>query len=231
MTDLPNPVRAERRDVLRLASTRAVSDRAATEFPGCVPVHRAIVGIDVVNSSVRVNPAKGLLRHRMHGILEEALSASGITDQKRDAVVDRGDGALVLVRPLDEVPKTVLLAEVVPALEHLLAEHNTRDPRHGFQLRVAVHAGEVHHDRWGPFGESLDLTCRLLDAPVLKATLADVDVPLALVVSDDFYRSVVRHGYDDVDSTPFTPLVRVEVAGASHAGWIRDVRPASPAGW
>jgi hypothetical protein len=188
----------------------------------CVPVHRTILGIDVANSSVRVNPAKARLRQCVHEILEDALTTSGITERYRDALVDRGDGALVLVKPADELPKTVLLTAVLPALERLLADHNTRNTRHAFQLRVAVHAGEAHLDRWGPFGEALDVTCRLLDSQALKTALAATRAPLVLVVSDDFYRSVVRHGYDDIDSARFTAAVRVEVAGVGHGGWLRD---------
>jgi hypothetical protein len=190
---------------------------------GCVPLHRAIVGIDVVNSTARVNPAKALLRQGMHRVLDDALRESGIEEDNHDALVDCGDGALILIKPSDELPKTALLTTLVPLLEQRLADHNSRHPHHAFQLRVAVHAGEVHFDRWGQYGEALDVTCRLLDAPALKRALADSEAPLALVVSDDLYRSIVRHGYDDIDSDTFSPAVRVEVAGAEHIGWIRDL--------
>jgi hypothetical protein len=129
---------------------------------------------------------------------------------------------ILLVKPADELPKTVLLTEALPALERLLADHNARNARHAFQLRVAVHSGEAHLDRWGPFGEALDVTCRLLDSQALKTALAATCAPLVLVVSDDFYRCVVRHGYDDIDSARFTAAVRVEVAGAVHGGWLRE---------
>jgi hypothetical protein len=190
--------------------------------PSCIPVHRVIFGVDVVNSTARVNPAKAQLRQRMHRVLDEALWATGITEQHCDPLVDLGDGALIIIKPSDEVPKTILLAKLVPALEHLLAEHNDRHPHQAFRLRVVMHAGEIHYDRWGQFGEALDVTCRLLDAPALKSSLASSTAPLALIVSDDIYRSIVRHGYENIDNKPFNSIIRVEVAGITHSGWIRD---------
>lgn len=191
--------------------------------PSCIPVHRAIFGVDVVNSTARVNSAKAQLRQRMHRVLDEALRETGITEQHRDPLVDLGDGALIIIKPSDEVPKTFLLAKLVPALEHLLAEHNDRHPQQAFRLRAVIHAGEIHYDQWGQFGETLDVACRLLDAPALKSSLTSSTAPLALIVSDDIYRSIVRHGYDNIDNKPFNSIIRVQVAGTTHSGWIRDI--------
>lgn len=199
---------------------------AAWPEPRCIPVHRAIFGIDVANSTARVNPAKAHLRQRMHRVLDEAMRAGGLTEQHRDHLVDLGDGALIIIKPSDEVPKTILLTKLVPALEHLLVEHNDRYPRQAFRLRVAIHAGEVHYDQWGQFGEAIDVTCRLLNAPALKSSLASSTTSLALVVSDDIYKSIVRHGYEDIDDKPFNSIIQVEVAGMTHSGWIRDVSAA-----
>jgi hypothetical protein len=51
--------------------------------------------------------------------------------------------------------------------------------------------------------------------------------PLILVVSGDIYRCVVRHGYDGIDQDAFQPLVRVQVAGHRHCGWVQI--PGQPA--
>ena len=70
------------------------------------------------------------------------------------------------------------------------------------------------------FGEALDIAFRLLDAPSVKKALAASADPLSLVISDDIYRTVVRHHYDGIDQLAFRPLVRVNVAGHRHTGWI-----------
>ncbi|WP_158073413.1 hypothetical protein [Actinophytocola xanthii] len=193
---------------------------------GCVPLHRTMLVLDIANSTARANPAKGRFRRVMYDLLDEAMRASGIADQHHDPPIDRGDGALVLFHPADQVPKTLLLSRLLPALEHLLTEHNEHHPEQAFQLRAAAHAGEVHYDRWGPYGDDLDLVCRLLDAPALKRVLASAAEPMALVVSDHLYRSIVRHGYADIDGGRFTPLVNVDVAGTAHTGWVPATRAA-----
>jgi hypothetical protein len=115
--------------------------------------------------------------------------------------------------------------QAVPALTQLLGDHNAGLPATGRQqrqlrVRVVVHAGEVHYDANGCFAEALDIAFRLLDAPSVKKALAASAGPLTLVISDDIYRTVVRHHYDGIDQLAFRPLVRVNVAGQRHTGWI-----------
>jgi hypothetical protein len=51
----------------------------------------------------------------------------------------------------------------------------------GVRVIRAAHAGEVHYDGNGTFGEDLDVAFRLLDAPRFKAELKHASVPLAVV--------------------------------------------------
>jgi len=44
--------------------------------------------------------------------------------------------------------------------------------------------------------------------------------PLILVVSEEIYSSVVRHGYDGIDNETFRQSVRVRVADRRYPGWI-----------
>ena len=91
-----------------------------------------------------------------------------------------------------------------------------------------MHAGEVHYDANGCFGEALDVAFRLLDAARVKRTLREMADPLILVVSEDIYSSVVRHGYDGIDHDSFHQLVRVQVAGKRYPGWIHLPEDAKP---
>jgi hypothetical protein len=109
----------------------------------------------------------------------------------------------------------------------LLTQHNARRPDVTCRLRVAVHCGEVHYDRHGPFGEAVDLTCRLVDAPELKARLRLGSESTVLAISDALYGSIVRHRYAGIDDTDYRPLIRIDLAGRPHRGWVL-VHPAGP---
>src|SRR5947207_8988351 len=176
-----------------------------------LPRHRAIVAVDIEGSTTRTNTARAQLRSVLFEFLEAAFLAGGLSRKARDAFVDRGDGALCLVRPVDQAPKTVLLTSVIPALAVLLTRYADEQPDLAFRLRVAVHAGEIHYDSHGPYGEDVDIACRLVDAPELKRRLRETSEPLALVVSQEIHRSVVRHGYDGIDHSAFTQVVHIRV--------------------
>jgi hypothetical protein len=191
------------------------------------PCHRSIIALDVEGSTTRTNTARGWLRQDMYGLFKAALRTAGVTADKHDQLVDRGDGVLALIHPVDEAPKTLLLTTVVPQLREMLEEHNARTPHRCLRLRVVVHAGEVHHDHQGCFGEDIDLAVRLLDAPEVRQHLGHSITPLVLVVSDLIYQSVVRHGYDGIDDLDFTTPVDIQIAGRLHRGRLLAER--SPA--
>jgi class 3 adenylate cyclase len=185
-----------------------------------LPRHRAIVAVDIEGSTTRTNMARAQLRNTMYDLLEEALMLAGISEQYRD-LVDRGDGVLVLIRPVDDLPKTTLLNTVIPALSDLLSRLETERPEHSFRMRAAMHAGEVHYDKRGIYGEDIDITCRLLDAPEVKVKLKVANAPLVLVVSDHIYASLIRHGYDGIDSSTFEPIVQFQMGKLRRHGWVQ----------
>ena len=110
------------------------------------PVYRSIIAVDLEGSTQRTNPVKGELRRVMYDLLGRSLEAVAITGNRLERLIDRGDGVLVLIRPHDDVPKTILLDRLIPLLATLLAEYNARaaQPALRMRLRVVVHAGEVH---------------------------------------------------------------------------------------
>jgi hypothetical protein len=195
-------------------------------FPATgLPHYRAILALDIERSTSRPNPVKAELRNKTYELFEVALRKAGIGTGHRDRFVDRGDGILALIHPVDQVPKALLLNRAVPVLGRLLADYNASLPRlsrpeRQLRIRVVVHAGEVHYDANGCFGEALDVAFRLLDAVRVKRALRETADPLVLVISGDIYNSVVRHGYDGIDQQAFHPLVRVQVAGQRFPGWI-----------
>ena len=190
-------------------------------YPPSRPVRRGIVAVDIEGSTLRTDPAKGVLRQVMYELVEYALSVSGIHDRHCEPLIDRGDGILALIRPVDEVPITALLDTMIPTLSRSVARHNERHPHCALRLRAVVHSGEVHHDRRGCFGVALDHAFRLLDAPELKLRLRQAPGnSLALVVSEDIYWSVVAQGYEGIDEHDFERAVRVSAAGHAKCGWV-----------
>ncbi|MEU5992909.1 hypothetical protein ABZ806_28420 [Spirillospora sp. NPDC047418] len=206
------------------------------------PRYRAILAVDIEGSTTRTDPVKAELRRTLYRLLEEAFNRAGIGRRYREEYVDRGDGALVLVHPFDEVPKTLLLHPVTPILSALLTEYNsalgeynaaeaiTAGGDRRIRVRVVVHAGEVQSDGHGNFGEALDVAFRLLDSAQAKSALRRTRAPLVLVVSEDIYHSIVRHGYEGIRADSYVPLVRLEVTGRSHQGWLHDAGAARAPG-
>jgi hypothetical protein len=207
---------------IQLAAVRPMDARS---FAG--PVHRSILAVDLEGSTKRTNPERGECRRILYSLLDQALHEAGINSRHLEPLIDRGDGVLVLIRPHDEVPKTILMGVLVPALAALLDEHNTTvaQPALRLRLRVVIHCGEVHDDGKGFYGEDLDVAFRLLDAPKVKRALREASAsPLVLVVSEEIFVGIVRHRY--FDGGMYQPLVRVRMAGRQHRGWVHiPVRP------
>jgi class 3 adenylate cyclase len=194
--------------------------------------YRAIVALDIEGSTSRPDSVKAELRSKLYEVFCAALSSAGIHKRYRDRLIDRGDGILALIHPVDQAPKALLLNRAVPALNQFLADYNASLPRscqtqRQLRVRAVVHAGEVHYDANGCFGEALDVAFRLLDAGSVKRALRAATGPIALVISEDIYRTVVRHGYVEADQRTFQQLVRVQVAGSCYAGRIHVPEEAS----
>ena len=207
----------------RLAAVASLDDQRPAG-----PVYRSIIVLDLEESTMRTNPVKGELRRVMYDLLRHSLEAVAITGNRLEPLTDRGDGILVLVKPHDDVPKTVLLDRLIPLLATLLAEYNAlvTQPALRMRLRVAVHAGEIHLDRRGCYGEAIDIAIRLLDSPRVKKTLKQSAAPLVLVISNEIYTGIVSHGY--VDATAYFPLLRVRVGKRRHRGWVHIPVPGTP---
>jgi class 3 adenylate cyclase len=190
-----------------------------------LPHHRTIVALDIEQSTIRTDPIKADLRDKMYDLFDEALRSAGIHPPHRDPFIDRGDGVLSLIHPVEQAPKAILLNRAIPALNRLLTDCNaslpySSRPQRQLRVRVVMHAGEIHYDANGCFGEALDIAFRLLDAAPVKKALRVTSGPLALVISGEIYRSVVRHGYTGIDPDAFRQAARIHIAGSCYPGWI-----------
>lgn len=195
--------------------------------PSAEPVYRLIVVVDIEGSTKRTNLVKGELRYYLYLLLDQALKLTGITVGHLEPLTDRGDGALILIEPHDDVPKTLVLGTLLPVLAALLLEHNEAVSRPDLRLRLraVVHAGEVHRDKWGFYGDDIDTACRLLDLPGLRRTLREaVASPLVLAVSEEIFNGIVRQYYPDEET--YQPLGRIRVGNRSRRGWTHIPAPA-----
>jgi hypothetical protein len=194
------------------------------------PVPRSILAVDLEGSTQRTNPERGEFRRIMYALLDRALRATGIGHEHLEAPADRGDGVLLLIRPDDDVPKTLLLGRLIPKLAALLAEHNAAvaEPALQLRLRAVFHAGEIHDDGWGFYGEDLDVAFRLLNSPSVKKALKDAPAsPIVLVVSEAIHYGIVQQGY--VDIGPQVRTVNVRIAKRQRRGWVHIPAPAERA--
>ena len=163
--------------------------------------YRAIIALDIEGSTSRPDRVKAELRAMLYELFDAALRSAGIYRRHRDRFIGRGDGLLALIRPVDRAPEALLLNRVIPELSRLISAYNASlppqsRPQRQIRVRAVLHAGEIHYDPDGCYGEALDTGFRLLDASAVKKALKAAPDPLVLVVSGDIYRSVVRHSYD-----------------------------------
>ena len=236
-TKLTANIEADTSAVLRWAASgdtdslgRHVETPGAPDPTRLGSVHRLIVAMDIERSTQRTNPVKAELRHVLYSLLDQALQAAGIGPKHLEPLTDRGDGVLILIRPHDDVPKTLLLDRLVPQLTNLLSAHNNgispaMEPRI-LRLRVVVHAGEVHHDGKGFFGDDLEVAFRLLDSRALKTALSKTPTsPLAVMVSNEVHAGIFRHS--ELDET-YKLAAQVRVGNRSRRGWINTPIPSPP---
>ncbi|MGC7100926.1 hypothetical protein ACPZ19_40160 [Amycolatopsis lurida] len=186
-----------------------------------IPLQRTMIVVDIEGSTLRNNTATAVLRHDLYELFEAALLECDITEKLRDPFTDRGDGLMAFVHAVDQAPKTLMVNRFIPVLTRLLGEHGLKRPERKFRIRAAMHAGDVHFDLRGPFGEDVTLTTRLVDAPELKVALRRTTAPLVLAVSEQFHHSVIRHGYEGIDEERFERSIELDIGGRSTSGWVQ----------
>ncbi|WP_326950929.1 hypothetical protein OG439_20285 [Amycolatopsis sp. NBC_01307] len=156
-------------------------------------VHRSVVAVDVegFGARTRTDADRLKLRQGMHRSLREAFGTAGV-DLSSCHVDDSGDGLLILVPP--DAPKVTLVDLLPRALADALARHNeATEPGAAMRMRMAVHAGEVTFDESGVTGSAIVHAFRMLDAPRVRAVLAESDGSVVLVVSAWIQDEVIRH--------------------------------------
>jgi hypothetical protein len=131
---------------------------------------------------------------------------------------DRGDGVLVVVPP--GIAPRILLHPLIERLRNEIRLHNHANlPAASLQLRVAIHIGPVDYDGEGYVGTDVNQLFRMLDSRPLKQQLASVPAELGLIVSENFYNSVVRRYPALTGPSVFSPI-RFQAKRTRAKAWI-----------
>ncbi|MET0133200.1 MAG: hypothetical protein ABW215_06360 [Kibdelosporangium sp.] len=155
--------------------------------------HRAIVVTDIASFTdpARTQHVQTAMHEALYRILRTSFGESGVTLADCH-LEDRGDGAMILVPPTFSKQA---LADQLPArlLAGLRNYNDVASSEAQLVLRIALHAGEVYVNSNGVVSQALNLAFRILDAKPAKSALAASGGMLALIASDDFYRTVIRN--------------------------------------
>jgi hypothetical protein len=175
--------------------------------------------LDIAGSARWHNQDQLRARATLAAAIQSAVRAAGVTMADL-AIEDRGDGMILLIPPT--VSKVDILDPIVPRLAERLHRHNaTAESQRRIQLRVAIHAGEIHRDPHGWVGTDLITACRLVNAePLYQLLDRNPRADLVLLVSDLIYQGVVRHGYRGIDPADYTQ-VNVVAKEVRTLAWLR----------
>ncbi|MEU8305747.1 tetratricopeptide repeat protein [Actinomadura sp. NPDC048955] len=180
-------------------------------------VHRTILCLDVEGYGRRTNGDQLAVRAGLYRALRRALDESGVPAASCYCE-DRGDGAMILIRP--DVPKERVAGRFPARLAALLERHNGGAPPDArIRVRVAVHAGEIHHDDHGVAGTAINTAFRLLAADPLRDALRTSPGVLALITSGWFFEEVVRQN-PACRAAAFRPA-QVAVKELRERAWMR----------
>jgi hypothetical protein len=184
--------------------------------------------VDIADSARWHNQDQLRARETLTNAIHTAIRAAKTTIAEL-VIEDRGDGMILLIPA--SVSKVDILDPLIPRLTELIQEHNAAvAPPRRIQLRVAVHAGEVHRDTHGWVGSDLNTACRLVNGlPLYQKLQRAPATDLALIVSDLIYQGVIRHCYRSIDPSDYTP-VHITAKETSTVAWLYEPNPPIPAG-
>jgi hypothetical protein len=197
---------------------------------GAAPLNCSIFLTDIAGYGDlrRDDHDRRFIRDALYRILRDAFDHSGVP-WHRCLHEDRGDGTLTIVPP---TVSTELLVD--PMITLLAAALNRYNRRAGdtvrMQLRVALTIGPVSVDPQGLIGRSLIDAARMLDAPPLKAALAETGADLGFIVSDHVYQTIVQHVRSATVDTAAFRQTPIHVKESRLNAWMLLTDAAHPRG-
>lgn len=177
-------------------------------------VYRLLVAVDVEGYSKLDALDQSLVQSRLSDVLDVAARNAGL-DRDLWYRQMRGDGELAVL-PTDADAAWVV-AHFTGRLAEALAD--LRAAGTPLRMRVAMHCGPLTAGAFGLVGDAPIVTCRLLDAKVVRDALATADGDLVLVISQQLHDDVVRTRFHDLDPTRFRPT-RFRVKSQVYSGYL-----------
>ncbi|MFI2263082.1 nucleotidyl cyclase domain-containing protein [Streptomyces tubercidicus] len=159
------------------------------------------------------------IQHDLPRILSRAARGTGL-DRSQWHIQPKGDEELA-VHPMDGTEPR-LVDDFVRHLVSELREYNgVRIPAARMRLRAAIHHGPVELADNGFAGTTVVTTSRLLSSDHLYDALqANAGADLALLLSDDVYRSTVAGGHTTLSTADFRS-VTVREKEYEAAAWLQ----------
>ncbi|MFD9503261.1 hypothetical protein [Streptomyces sp. NPDC060035] len=187
------------------------------------PVSRTILLFDIERFSERDDIEQNYLRRMLYDIADRTLTAAGIGEDRR-VRADRGDAVMELIDANASVT-TLLRALLTETPVQLHGVNRMASSSAQIRLRAVLATGYVAIDeRDGWVGSDLNHACRLLDGDVLRAALRERTGDLALCVSEDVHRGIVRHGHPGIVPEEFRPITVAGKNGPMKA-WLHGPVP------
>ncbi|MEU0242979.1 hypothetical protein ABZ192_01390 [Streptomyces sp. NPDC006235] len=186
------------------------------------------IAVDAQSYGSKNDRRQSEIQHDLPRLLDRAARGAGL-DRAQWHIQHKGDEQLA-VRPVDgKEPR--LVDDYVRHLVAELREYNAqRVPEARMRLRAVVHQGLVELADNGFAGTAVVATARLLNAPALyDALAAHPEADLALLLSDDVFRSTVAGGHTTLATEAFT-RVTVHVKEYEATAWLWVPASGAPAG-
>ncbi len=177
-----------------------------------------VVLTDVTASARRDAQSQRRMRQDLYAIVRDVVRYVGL-DLDTLATTDTGDG-LRLLFPFSLLEPVRVVDMFILGLAAGLREHRQYVSELArIRMRVAFDFGHIERDPHGWTGDPLVRVARLIDAePLRAALLADRGLDLAVVVSDGFFETVLRHGHGYVRPSCFREI-QVSVKEFDARAW------------
>ncbi|MFJ7212569.1 hypothetical protein [Amycolatopsis sp. NPDC098790] len=181
--------------------------------------HKTIMAVDIAgyNDPRRTTAHRLVVHEGFWKLMRTAFAEVGIPWDVL-FMENTGDGALIQLPP--EVAKADLVAQLPDRMLAELRRHNeVHADGAAVRLRVALHAGEVYQGSHGTISDANSFACRLLEEPAAKKALKDSGAAMVLIVSDTFYKDVVRA--DPAADAGSYVRIPVSVKETKTEAWLR----------
>lgn len=185
----------------------------------------ACIAVDAEAYGGKNDRRQSQTQHDLPRILDAAARGAGL-DRAQWQIQRKGDEQLA-VRPLDGTEPRLVDDYIRHLVAELRAYNAQRVPEARMRLRAVVHQGLVELADNGFAGTAVVATARLLSAqPLYDALAGHPGADLALLVSDDVFRSTVEGGHTTLSTEDFT-RVTVRVKEYEATAWLWVPAPAT----